>query len=73
MSSHYYWGFPDDSDAKEFACSVGDLGSVPGSGRRQEKGMATHSSTLAWEIPWTEECGKLQFHESMGSQIVRHN
>ena len=30
-----------------------------------EKGMATHSSTLAWEIPWTEEPGGLQF---MGSQ-----
>ena len=30
-----------------------------------EKGMATHSSTLAWRIPWTEEPGRLQ---SMGSQ-----
>ena len=30
-----------------------------------EKGMATHSSTLAWEIPWSEEPGGLQ---SMGSQ-----
>ena len=30
-----------------------------------EKGMATHSSILAWRIPWTEEPGKLQ---SMGSQ-----
>ena len=35
-----------------------------------EKEMETHSSTLAWKIPWTEECGKLQ---SMGSQRVRHN
>ena len=34
------------------------------------KGMATHSSTLAWEIPWTEEPGWLQ---SMGPQRVRHN
>ena len=33
-----------------------------------EKGMATHSSTLAWKIPWTEEPGGLQ---SMGSQRVR--
>ena len=32
--------------------------------------MATHSSTLAWEIPWTEELGRLQ---SMGSRRVRHN
>ena len=32
-----------------------------------EKEMATHSSTLAWKIPWTEEPGRLQ---SMGSQRV---
>ena len=32
--------------------------------------MATHSSILAWRIPWTEESGKL---ESRGSQRVRHN
>jgi len=35
-----------------------------------EKEMATHSSTLAWKIPWTEEPGRLQ---SMGLQTVRHN
>ena len=35
-----------------------------------EKGMATHSSTLAWEIPWIEEPGGLQ---SMGPQRVRHH
>ena len=35
-----------------------------------EKGMATHSSILAWRIPWTEESGRLQ---SMGSQRVRHD
>ena len=35
-----------------------------------EKEMATHSSILAWEIPWTEKTGGLQ---SMGSQKVRHN
>ena len=34
-----------------------------------EKGMTTHSSTLAWEILWTEEPGGLQ---SKGSQRVRH-
>ena len=33
-----------------------------------KEGMETHSSTLAWEIPWTEEPGRLQ---SMGSQRVR--
>ena len=35
-----------------------------------EKGMATHSSILVWEIPWTEEPGRLQ---PMGSQRVRHD
>ena len=35
-----------------------------------EKGMATHSSILTWEIPWPEETGGLQ---SMGSQRVRHD
>ena len=35
-----------------------------------EKGMTTHSSILAWRIPWTEEPGKLQ---SMGLQGVRHD
>ena len=35
-----------------------------------EKELATHSSILAWEIPWTEEPGGLQ---STGSQRVRHD
>ena len=35
-----------------------------------EKGMATHSSILAWRIPWTEELGRLQ---SMGRQRVGHD
>ena len=35
-----------------------------------EEGMATHSSNLAWGIPWTEEPGGLQ---SIGSRRVRHN
>ena len=35
-----------------------------------DKEMATHSSTLAWKIPWMEEPGRLQF---MGSQRVRED
>ena len=35
-----------------------------------EKEMATHSSTIVWKIPWTEEPGRLQ---SMGSQRVGHD
>ena len=38
--------------------------------KSSEKAMATHSSTLAWEIPWMEEPGGLQ---SMGSRGVRHD
>ena len=34
------------------------------------EGMAIHSSTLAWRIPWMEDFGKLQF---IGSHRVRHN
>ena len=63
-------GFPCGSDSKESACTAGDPGSIPGSGRSLEKRMATHSSILAWRIPWTEETGRMQ---SMGSQRVGHN
>jgi len=63
-------GFPGGSDGKETACNVGDLGLIPGSGKYPlEKGMAAHSSILAWRIPWTEEPGGLQ---SMRSQELGH-
>ena len=52
------------------ACNAGDLGSIPGSGRSPEEGMAPLSSTPAWKIPWTEEPGGLQ---STGSRRVRHD
>jgi len=45
---------------------VGDPGLIPGLGEDPlDKEMATHSSILAWKIPWTEEPGRLQ---TMGSQ-----
>ena len=47
-----------------------DRGSIPGSGRPPGEGMATHSSILAWKIPWMEEPGGLQ---SMGLHRVRHD
>ena len=53
-------GFPGGSDIKETACNVGDLGLIPVSRRSLEKEMATHSSILAWRIPWIEEPGGLQ-------------
>ena len=45
---------------------------VPSLGQEDplEEEMATHSSILAWRIPWTEELGRLQ---SVGSQKVGHN
>ena len=42
---------------KNLPASAGDGGSIPGSGRSPGEGNATHSSILAWEIPWTEEPG----------------
>ena len=63
--------FPGGSDGKESACSAGDQGSIPGSGRSPGgEGMATYSSILAWRIPWTVEHGRLQ---SVGSKRVRHD
>ena len=54
---------------QETTCSPGDPGLLPGSERSPGEGNATHSTILAWEIPWTEEPGGLQ---SMGLQRVRH-
>ena len=54
------------------AADLRDKGSIPnqqGGEDPLDKEMATHSSTVAWKIPW-EEPGRLQ---SMGSQRVRHN
>ena len=55
---------------KAYAYSARDPGSIPGSGRSLEQEMATHSSTLAWKIPWTEETDRLQ---STGSRGVGHD
>ena len=53
------------SVGREPVCNAGDVGSIPRSGDLLEKEMATHSSILAWRIPWTEEPGRPQ---SMGMQ-----
>ena len=58
-------GFPRSSVGKESAGNAGDLGLIPGREDPLEKETATHSSILAWRIPWTEEPDRLQ---SMGSQ-----
>ena len=57
---------------KESACNAGasgDAGSVPGLGISPGGVMATHSSILAWRVPWTEEHARLQ---SKGSQRAGH-
>ena len=58
------------SVGKASAYNVGAVVQSPGWKDLLEKEMATHSSTLAWKIPWMEEPGRLQ---SMGSQRLRHN
>ena len=58
------------SDGKESTCNAGDSGLISGSEDPLEKGMATHSSILAWRIPWMEDPGGLQ---SMGLQRVGHD
>ena len=58
--------FPGGSDGKESARSAGHMDHED----LLEKGMATHSSILAWRIPWTEEPGGMQ---SMGSPRVGHD
>ena len=62
--------FPGGSDRKESTCNEGDPGSILGQEDALEEEMATHSSILAWKIPWMKETGRLQ---SMRSQRVGHN
>ena len=61
LNYNAFLDFPGDSEGKESACSAGDLGLILGWEYSLEKGMATHSTILAWRIPWTEELGRLQF------------
>ena len=64
-------GLPWWPSGKESACNsgaTGSMGSIPGLEDPLEKGMATHSSVLAWRIPWTEEPGELQSTGSKKSQ-----
>ena len=70
LKDAYFLDFPGGSDGKASVYNAGDPGSIPGLGDPLEKEMASHSRTIAWKIPWTEEPGRLQ---SMGSQRVRHD
>ena len=67
------WRLPQKFNGKEFACNVGDAEMQVrflGGEDPFEEEMATHSSILAWEIPWTEKPGGLQ---SMGLPRAGHD
>ena len=68
--SHLKRSFPGGSDDKASAYNARDWGAFLGQEDLLEKEMATHSSILAWKIPWMEDLGRLQ---SMGSQRVGHD
>ena len=61
-------GFTGGSLVKNTSANAEDTDLIPGSGRPQEKEMATQSSILVWKIPWTEESIGLQ---NMGLQRVK--
>ena len=64
------WGFPGAQMVKNLPAMWEAWVQSLGWEDPLEKGMVTHSSILAWRIPWIGEPGKLK---SMGSQRVRHN
>ena len=65
-----YWGLPGGSEVKNPPAKLKMQVHSLGQEDPLKKEMATHSSNLAWSIPWKVEPGGLQF---MGSQRVRHN
>ena len=52
-------GFPGSSVVKNLPANAGDAGLIPGSEDPLEEETATHSSILAWNIPWTGDPGVL--------------
>ena len=64
--------FPGGASDKELSCQIQETEDIRSLGREDplEEGMATHSSILAWEIPWAEEPGGLQL---IGLHRVGHN
>ena len=67
---HIFMGFPGGSVVKNLPAKQETQVRPLGWDYPLEEGMETHSSTLAWRIPWTEEPGRLQ---STGSQGVGHD
>ena len=78
MSTHFFFylslmqlkGFPGGSVVKNLPAEQETQVLFLGWQDPQEKEMATHSSILAWEIPWTEEAGRLQSMESQESDMI---
>ena len=70
IGTDIFLGYPGGLAVKNLSTNAGDADSVPVQGRSLEKEMATHSSILAWEIPWTKDSGGL---ESTGFQRVGHD
>ena len=67
--------WPSSEESTCNAANMGDTGSVPGLGRTPGGQLVTHSSTLAWRIPWTEEPGGLQsmgHKESDTAETTKH-
>ena len=58
IHTHTYMGYPGGSDDKESSYKAGDLDAIPESGRSLEKGVAIHSSILAWKV-MTQNLGGL--------------
>ena len=65
-----HWGFPGGSVVKNLAANAGDLGLILGLRRSSGNGLATHSSILAWEIPWT---GEPEVYSPWGHKRVGYN
>ena len=68
-----FWGFPGGSDGKDLPAMQETQVQFLGHKDPLEKGMATHSTVLAWRIPWTEEPGGPQFLGSQNSQTRLNN
>ena len=64
------WGFRGGSVGKVSAYRAGDPGSIPGQEGPLGKGMATHSSVLAWRIPWTEDLAGYSLRGHRGSDTT---
>ena len=68
MGSSFKKAFPGGSDSKELAYSVGNTGLTPRLENSPGERNSNPSSILAWEIPWTEESGRLQAMESQRAE-----